>query len=239
MEKQEILDQIKKTALENGGQPLGQNKFKQLTSINEYEWQHHWARWGDALTEAGFSPNQFRKEYREDFVLEKLIEFMREIGRFPVSRELRLKTRNDSSYPSSSVFRRLGNKEEIGQKLIAYCSGKDGYADIVALCEPICKTADSVRSQDKPTEENIGFVYLLKSGKFYKIGRSNSLGRREYEIGIQLPEPTNLIHQIKTDDPVGVEKYWHQRFAEKRKEGEWFNLNPEDVKTFKRWKKIV
>ena len=34
----------------------------------------------------------------------------------------------------------------------------------------------------------MGFVSLMKSGKYHKIGRSNSAGRREYELGIQLPE---------------------------------------------------
>jgi hypothetical protein len=42
--------------------------------------------------------------------------------------------------------------------------------------------------EDKATPEEIGFVYLLKASKFYKIGRSNALGRRERELAIQLPE---------------------------------------------------
>jgi len=82
----------------------------------------------------------------------------------------------------------------------------------------------------------IGYVYLLKSGKYYKIGRSNAPGRREYEIAIQLPEPAVTLHVIKTDDPVGIEKYWHQRFASCRKNGEWFELSWENVSAFWRRK---
>jgi len=77
---------------------------------------------------------------------------------------------------------------------------------------------------------------MLKSGRFYKVGRTNDLGRREYEIGLQLPEKATTVHTIRTDDPVGIEAYWHKRFAERRKNGEWFELSADDVRAFKRRK---
>ncbi len=47
----------------------------------------------------------------------------------------------------------------------------------------------------------------MKSGRFYKIGRSNATGRREYEVAIQLPEKLSTVHVIRTDDPAGIEAY--------------------------------
>ena len=79
----------------------------------------------------------------------------------------------------------------------------------------------------------------MKSGKFHKIGKTNSIGRREYDLAIQLPEKPTTIHVIKTDDPDGIEAYWHKRFEAKRKGGEWFDLSSSDVKAFKRWLRIV
>jgi hypothetical protein len=79
-------------------------------------------------------------------------------------------------------------------------------------------------------------VYVMKSGRFYKIGRSNSAGRREYELGLQLPEPIAMVHAIRTDDPVGIEAYWHKRFEAKRKNGEWCELGTTDVAAFRRRK---
>lgn len=72
----------------------------------------------------------------------------------------------------------------------------------------------------------------------YKIGRTNEMGRRHHEITIQLPEGLELIHEIKTDDPSGVEAYWHRRFEQKHKNGEWFDLDSSDIRIFKRWRRI-
>jgi hypothetical protein len=236
MDKQHILDEIIRTAKTNGGLPLGKGRFFTETGIRESDWfGKYWARWGDALLEAGLNPNKLQESYDEKFLIDKLISLIRELGRYPVTGDLRLKAKRDNTFPSHNVFNRIGKKAELARKVMIYCQEKVGYDDVIEICMPI---AETIQSSTNNSEENIiyGFVYLIKSGRFYKIGRTFAIGRREYELAIQLPEKVQTIHIIKTDDPIGIESYWHGRFQDRRKNGEWFELTNEDVHIFKRRK---
>jgi hypothetical protein len=125
-------------------------------------------------------------------------------------------------------------------KVCNYCKDKDEYNDILRICEPLLNQIaagnkyDVEAGQERVSE--FGCVYLMKSGRFYKIGRSDHPGRREYDLALQMPEKPNKIHEIRTDDPKGIEAYWHNRFASKRKGGEWFDLDAADIQAFKRRK---
>jgi hypothetical protein len=128
--------------------------------------------------------------------------------------------------------KRLGSKTDMAKLVREYCASRPGCADVLAYCSAIPQLAINAVIEQIPE----GFVYLIKSGRFYKIGKTNSLGRREREISLQLPERAQTIHSIKTDDPEGIEAYWHRRFAAKRKNGEWFDLTSSDVSAFRRRK---
>jgi hypothetical protein len=238
MDKEYIINEIKRTAKENGGVPLGVRKFASETGIKLYDWCGiHWAKWCDAIKEAGYEPNIFSKAYDEGFLIKKLIELIREIGKFPTWSELNLKINNDETFPSEKPFRLMGNKQERAQKIIDFCKKYDGLSDVVDICLPISVSEDITKGKEKEDNtEDFGFVYLMKSGKYYKIGRSSSADRRAYELKILLPEKVELVHKIRTDDSIGIEAYWHKRFEDKRKSGEWFELTGADVKAFKRRK---
>jgi len=179
--------------------------------------------------------------YSDEFLLKKLVLLTRHLKRVPIVGDLMLAAKADPTFPSRGVFRRLGLKAQRVSRVIAFCEGNPEHEDVVALWRNV-----AIEEQPPGADEGdlappaVGYVYLLKHGsrREYKIGRTNNPVRREGEVGIQLPERLQPIHYIKTDDPAGVESYWHSRFANKRKEGEWFALTAQDVRAFKRWKRI-
>ncbi len=84
----------------------------------------------------------------------------------------------------------------------------------------------------------VGVVRLISGhlGEF-RIGRSKLGTEQRVELSAAAVIETT-IHEIKTDDPSGVEAYWRKRFARKRVDGEWFRLSLSDVEAFKRWQEI-
>jgi len=240
MNKQHILDEIARTASQNGRVALGRERFFQETGIKESDWLgKFWARWSEAVKEAGCIPNSWNAPLEEEAILEHYVGLTRELGHLPVVTELKLKAKQSPGFPSHNTFRRFGTKRQQIQKLVDYCMGKPSHADVLDILLALDQEATEeieVPVDASPTEERIGYVYLLKTSHYFKIGRSSEFERRSRELAIQLPEKAKTIHVIKTDDPVGIEIYWHRRFESKRKNGEWFELTAQDVKAFKRRK---
>jgi hypothetical protein len=242
MEKEHILSEIRRTATANNGVALGWRRFEEETGIRYYDWYgQHWAKWSDAVREAGVEPSQMTEAIGIDVLIRQLVLLTRKLGRVPTGGDLRLAAKQDTDFPSEKTMRRLGVKADRRLRVIAFCESSPDFDDVAALWRPVetDRPVPEVESGDV-TASAVGYVYLLKHGtrREYKIGRTNNPLRREGELGIQLPEKLQPIHHIKTDDAAGVESYWHRRFAGKRKEGEWFALTAEDVRAFKRWKRI-
>jgi hypothetical protein len=214
MDRQQILTEIKRLALENVGRAPGRQAFERATGLRMSEWYPHlWLRWGDAVAEAGYAPNELRAKASDEALLEKYVAYTRELGRFPVEGELRRKAREDRTFPSHSTFNRFGGKAKLVDAVAAHCCQTRASEDVLSLCDAWKNTHSQTQTGERKSEGKIvtGFVYLMKSGPHYKIGRTNSVGRRGSELTIKIPVPPTTIHSIETDDPIGIEAYWHKR----------------------------
>ncbi len=236
MSKEYILEKIKE--ISNESTTPGLQKFCKITGIKKYEINKYWETWSDALIEAGHAPNQFTQAMPQDYIIEQIVDLIREKQKFPTDQTFQVKKYEDSNFPSTVTIRdRIGNKETLVKAVIKFCGAKDNYRDVLDICQKVKVPTPSRKTKGRKVSV-IGYVYLIKFGDFFKLGRSNDIDRRFREIKTKLPEEGELIHVIETDDPEGIEAYWHNRFKEERTRGEWFKLSNDDVKSFKKRKSM-
>lgn len=234
MDSDRITGEIERLARDNDGQPVGERRFFSETGLNRSAlWSAGFASYSDALIAAGFKKNEFNSASDPDFVLQSLLSLMRKLERFPTKGHIKAERAQNSSFPSYEAFvtaagGRFSNMPSVARK---FCRDHE-IVDVLPLI-PESKRANSAKSTSIAQKVS-GYVYLLKHGQHFKIGRTNDTARRRREISLLLPEELEHIHVIETDDPEGIEAYWHRRFESKRVRGEWFKLSHDDVAAFKR-----
>lgn len=135
--KAQVLQEIKRTAKANHGTPLGIKRFARETGILESECIGvYWARWSDAVREAGLSPNQIPARISRATLIKLFVEVAKEMGRLPASSDLQLRRRTDNEFPSvHAYYRRFQKFEELHRQAAAYCRGKEGLEEVAGWCE--------------------------------------------------------------------------------------------------------
>lgn len=79
-----------------------------------------------------------------------------------------------------------------------------------------------------------GFVYLLRADNgIYKIGCTKRPDARIKQLGIQLPYELEVICLLPAQDMRLLESKLHERFNERRVNGEWFQLTESDIEEIK------
>ncbi len=233
-----IVSEIKRLAGANGGQPPGTSLFKTETAIREHEWRgRFWANWGDALREAGYEPNQWTKRLDSESILRAMAKLTLRLGHVPSNSEVMILRRSDSEVPSPKTVTQHFNKSQLLRELTALGNRDPEFSDLIAIVP-----TETVNREAAPSSSAIdaaGWVYLFGYGNHrYKIGFGKSVERRFVTLDGHSPDEMEIVWKIRTDDPSGVEGYWHKRFAEKRIKNEYFLLSKQDVTAFKRWRQI-
>jgi len=244
MNKETIISEIQRTA--TGGKALGVARFAAVTGIKKHDWLgKYWARWGDALVEAGYSPNEWTSALEESQILWDLVQLTRRLKKFPTNAEMGLERRDNPTFPDPRYLKRFGSRTELLERLLKFCASRAECADVEKIvgATPI-KQAPNAAVEVGESRAS-GYVYLVSGQQAYKIGCTRAPYRRVAEIANQSASGATLEHLISTDDPEGIEDYWHRRFADKRilgenkQSGEWFRLTKADVNAFKRRKNFM
>lgn len=237
MTKEQILSEIRRVATERGGK-VSLRAFLADTGIPERQiLGKYWVRWNDALAEAGIATSRFsRPRIEETSVIAAIAELLERLQKWPTGNELSLERRRNGAFPSLNVIRRLSKETSLPSKLVDYCAGHENLSTAARIATERMK-AERSEPTVRACAPITGYVYMMRSGRRYKIGRTTSPSRRHREVRLDLPDPTTVVHSIPTDDPVGIEAYWHNRFSSKRiRDTEFFTLDACDIAAFKRRK---
>lgn len=74
------------------------------------------------------------------------------------------------------------------------------------------------------------YLYLIKCQSFYKIGVANDVESRLAQLSTGNPFPLEVKVVYAFQNAAPVETVLHQKFSDKRRRGEWFELNYQDTK---------
>jgi hypothetical protein len=234
--KLDIITKIRDIALLDGKAP-GREKFQAQTGIKPHVWRGRiWRNWTDALVEAGFAPNEYQAALADDDLLRFVAEISKMLGRFPSTSDIEYELPRQQGAPNSTTILSRWKMPDLAGALADFAR-RHGEHDIIEFANAYVPSRRATESEADQTNA-LGYVYMQRHGGDYKIGFTKSLNKRGRQIQIELPQEIELVHSILTDDPAGVEYYWHRRFADKRTRGEWFKLTNADVVAFKKWSKI-
>lgn len=73
------------------------------------------------------------------------------------------------------------------------------------------------------------YLYLIRCQSFYKIGIANDVESRLAQLSTGNPFPLEVVSVYGFNNAQPVEAAIHQRFSYRRKRGEWFELDPDDL----------
>ena len=160
--RERILSEIRRLAKASGGQAPGKLTFARQTGISEHQWSGVlWARWSDALVEAGYEKNTLQARFDTGDVLTKVIEACRHYGHVPTVSEMKLYRRSNPDFPSKgAVASHFPTRAELLVALRQRACQDNAFRDNISMLLSEPKQGASCLSLSP--ESSGGFVYLLK-----------------------------------------------------------------------------
>ncbi|WP_419906912.1 GIY-YIG nuclease family protein [Hoeflea sp.] len=131
-----------------------------------------------------------------------------------------------------TITKRLGTEHERATAVLHWAERRCFEGRTVEIFRGRSKT----RERRQLTPSMTGWIYLMKQGRYHKLGKTNDPVRPSKELGIQAAEETTQVHVIKTDDHDGIETYWKNRWKKLRHRGEFYKLPHREVVSFRRMK---
>src|SRR6266508_4934976 len=102
--KDRILSEMQRVSAELGGKAPGARRFEALTGIRNADWfGKYWRNWGEALSEAGLTPNQLTGRIPDEELIKHCVDLAHDLGRSPVKGDIRIRRTKDPTFPNDKV----------------------------------------------------------------------------------------------------------------------------------------
>lgn len=123
-------------------------------------------------------------------------------------------------------LRKIGSTHGVSDVAILKRARKEGWPRTKRKAVPV-PSADEVAAE-------AAFIYVLEiaagGNLFHKIGRASHPLSRAQEHQVSLPFKAVIVLCYLDASVIEEERLLHERFAAKRVRGEWFKLEPDDLR---------
>lgn len=120
-------------------------------------------------------------------------------------------------------------KEDAFFKAVRSCFASDEAFAEAIIGSLKAKTASEVIVNNK-NRSKAGYIYFLHDGELCKIGRTKNKPESRAKALKVGNVNIKLIGSIKTDNAELLEATLHEKFGDKRVDGEWFRLSAKEIR---------
>ena len=120
------------------------------------------------------------------------------------------------------------------ERIWEWVSATSDFVEDARTLEELASAKQRIEQEiRRRTFEPDGYIYVLRAGDYYKIGRAKNPDSRIRQLKIQLPFPVEVVYLFACEDYVAAEAYYHWLFASERVNGEWFLMEEHDLAPFR------
>jgi len=226
----EAYEKLKKKL---GKQPSLDEFYENTTVTAHYLLKGGFRTYSQLVEEMGDIPKIFFHGGKtEDHFLVSYGTMVRKLNRIPSSQDWLFNTGLPTTGNYKGKFN-LNNWGQVAFKFYDYAKDKIEWEDIINLIPKAENTFPTIQQRDN--EECYVYLMLDRKNGYYKIGISNEPEWREKTLqsekpSIKLIAAKKFVNRRMT---ANIEKALHDSYSHRRKRGEWFQLDQEDIDEIK------
>lgn len=233
MTKEYIKEAYERLRKNLGRQPTD-DEFYQNTNVTHRQLiKAEFRTYSQLVEEMGDTPRTFKNNTKDkDEFYVSYGDMVRQMKRIPSTVDWEYAKR----LPSVSSYKKkfgLAKWQDMMEKFLEYAEEKEEWQDVIPLFPKTTIETKEIKSANNQE----CYVYFMHDTKTlcYKIGISNEPDWRERTLQSEKPSIKLIAAKkfVNRRIAANIEKALHESYSHKRKRGEWFNLDQEDIEEIK------